>query len=272
MIKIENLNFGYSKKQLLFEKLNMEINKPGIVGLFGKNGAGKTTLLKLLSGLRFVNAGSMDVMGSNPSKRSPLLLQDLFFVPDQLDLPKMKAKEYVWYNGVGYPNFKHDLLYRLCDRFDLDTKLVLSSFSMGQQKKFMIAFALASACKLILLDEPTNGLDIPSKKVFRKVVAETLAEDQTIVISTHYVSEVEQIIDRFVVLDQQKIKFNGGMDDISEKFRFVTLPNLEQTEALYSEEEINGFKAILPNDGSKVTKIDLELFFNAIVSQKITLN
>jgi len=264
MINIKNLNFNYAKKQRpLFNELDCELQAGSIVGLLGKNGAGKTTLLKLMIGLLAPTEGQVDVIGHQPSERQPSLLQDVYFVSEEFDIPGISINNYVKANSGFYPRFDKDLLQRLVKDFELPETKSLQKLSYGQKKKFLISFALATKCRLLVLDEPTNGLDIPSKSIFRRVLAGSLDEDQLVIISTHQVKDVENLIDRILMLDNGKFIMQKDLFDISSKLNFTTTTSSEGDNVLYSEMVPGGYKVITPQVNGN-SSVDIELLFNAI--------
>lgn len=266
MIDIKNLNFYYSKKRPpLFNELDCTLNSGSIVGLLGKNGAGKTTLLKIMTGLLFPSDGHVMVNEHQPGKRQPSFLQELYFVPEEFHVPGISISNYVKANAGFYPWFDKDILNQLLSDFELPDNGSLQKMSYGQKKKFLISFALSTKCKLLILDEPTNGLDIPSKSIFRKIMAGTLDEDQLVIISTHQVKDVENLIDRIMMLDNGQFIMQKDLYDISSQLRFSTTPSLEGVDAIYSEMTPGGYKVITrEEDGS--SPVDIELLFNAIAS------
>ncbi|XOV94950.1 MAG: ATP-binding cassette domain-containing protein [Bacteroidota bacterium] len=264
MIQIQNLYFSYSKKEEpVFDHLDCKLGAGSIVGLLGKNGAGKTTLLKLIIGLLYPTGGNLSVMEHEPGRRQPSLLQNIFFVSEEFYLPGISIKKYIKANSDFYPRFNMDLLKQLIQEFELPETKNLQKLSYGQKKKFLISFALATKCRLLVLDEPTNGLDIPSKAIFRKVVAGSLDEDQLVIISTHQVKDVENLIDRVLLLEQGQFILQKDLYDISSKLNFATSSTADGENVLYSEMVPGGYKVITPQtDGS--SSVDIELLFNAM--------
>lgn len=265
MIEIKNLTYHYKKQPMLFNGLSLSENAGSIVGLLGKNGAGKSTLLKLITGLLESPRQSITVMGDIPYRRNPSLLEDIYLVPEEYDLPSVKISEYVKAYSIFYPRFDHGKLAKIIKDFELDPNQGLSKLSYGQRKKFLIAFALSTNCKLLVLDEPTNGLDIPSKATFRKVVASSLSDDQLVIISTHQVKDVENLIDKIIMLDQGKVIFQKSLWEIAEKYAFTTTSILDANESLYHEVAPGGFKVLKPVNGMP-TEVDIELLFNAVIN------
>jgi ABC-2 type transport system ATP-binding protein len=265
MINIQNLNFSYKKQEILFQDLSLKLHTGSIVGLLGKNGAGKTTLLRLIAGLLFPVSGRLEVMSHQPKKREPSFLEGVSFIPEDFYLPNQSIKNYIRANSPFYPRFDMDLLNRLLKDFGLSNDSSILKLSHGQKKKFLIAFALASKCRLMIMDEPTNGLDIPSKAIFRKIIAGALDEDQLVIISTHQVKDVENLIDKIVILDKGKIIMQKDMMDISGKLNFLTASSPNGDHVLYSEIVPGGYK-IITRSINESSNVDIELLFNAVIS------
>lgn len=264
MVVIKDLKFNYSRRQEpLFQDLSCELPSGSIVGLLGKNGAGKTSLLKLMIGLLQPTEGYIRIMGHEPCKREPSLLQDVYFLPEEFHQPGVTIRQYVKANAGFYPRFDEELLNRLIRDFELPDNKQLSQLSYGQKKKFLISFALSTKCRLLVLDEPTNGLDIPSKAIFRRVMAGSLDEDQLVIISTHQVRDVENLIDRVLMLEKGKFIMQKNLYEISSKLHFATTTSPEGENVLYHEMVPGGYKVISSQaDGS--SSVDIELLFNAI--------
>ena len=269
MIKLTNLSFAYKNKAPLFNQLNLNVTEGNIYGLLGKNGAGKTTLLKIICGLLFPQQGTCDVLGFAPQKRSADMLKDIYFIPEEFYTPALKINEYVFLYAPFYPNFDPKVLENYIATFDLPANEQLTSLSYGQKKKFLIAFGLATNSRLLILDEPTNGLDIPSKSQFRKLLAAAMDENRTIIISTHQVRDIGNLIDPIIILDNGKIIFNQNTETISRKLSV----NLQKTEpeeakALYAEKTLGGYVVINENRGEADSNLDIELLFNAVINNQ----
>lgn len=216
-------------------------------------------------GLLFPDKGDISILGHEPSKRQPSLLQDVFFVSEEFHLPSISINNYVRANAAFYPRFDKELLLRLIKDFELPETKSLQKLSYGQKKKFLISFALATKCHLLVLDEPTNGLDIPSKSIFRKVLAGSLDEDQLVIISTHQVKDVENLIDKVLMLDNGKFIMQKGLYEIGSQLNFSTVSSAEGEHILYSEMVPGGFRVITPQENGN-SNVDIELLFNAIAN------
>ena len=270
MIEIQNLSFGYKKRKLLYKNLNLKLESGSIYGLLGKNGAGKSTLLKNFIGLLFPKGGSISVNGFEPKKRWPSFLETIYFIPEEVYVPALTVEAYKNLFSPFYPSFNEQQFYGYLDQLDVKDKGKLNSLSFGQQKKFIIAFALACNTKVLLLDEPTNGLDIPSKIRFRKLIASVFTDDKLIFISTHQIRDLDNLIDRVIIVDNGELLLNASVGDISEKLCFKTVSELTRLdEILYSEESLKGFSIVTKNINAEDSKVNLEHLFNAITEKPI---
>ena len=265
MVRIRNLHFGYSRRVLQLENLTLDLQRGRIYGLLGKNGAGKSTLLKNIVGLAFPLAGTCEVDGHAAALRRPGTLQDLFFLPEDVQAPAVTATQLAASTGVFYPRFDETAFHEYLHELDVPAHAKLTKLSFGQQKKVLIAFALATNTGLLVLDEPTNGLDIPSKAQFRKLVARALGEERCVIISTHQVRDLDSLIDTVLVLHQRRVVLNETIDQLAEQLHFGTAPaGTTAPEVLYAEPSVRGQQVIQANEGGAFSKVDLELLFNAL--------
>lgn len=273
MIRINNLSFAFKKGEPLFKGLNLELQPGRTYGLFGLNGAGKTTLLNHMSGMLFPAQGECLILGKPARDRLPETLSEIFVVPEQFDLPSVKPDIYIELHAPFYPNFDLAQVGSLIEQFNLDRNRVLSKQSYGQRKKFLISFALASNTKILLMDEPTNGLDIPSKSQFRKVMASSHLEDRCTVISTHQVRDLDTLIDRLTILHEGGIIFDQTVEAISENLTFKKVSEGEHPEKIYGEKILGGEYIIKKrNKIDEDTHIDLEILFSAVIHATEPMN
>ncbi|MDO5427452.1 ATP-binding cassette domain-containing protein [Parabacteroides sp.] len=264
MITLKELSFSYSRKKEVLDRINLEVGSGHICGLLGKNGEGKTTLLNLLSGQIFPDQGSCLVLEETPSERNARFLQQIFLLPEEISMPEVTAIEYIKMYAPFYPTFRDDICKACVESFEINLSDRLSKMSQGQRKKVAITLALAAHTPLLLMDEPTNGLDIPSKATFRRQVASLVDDDQTVIISTHQVRDLESLIDTVLILDQRQILLNKTLNEIGEKLYFG--PLLPEEKALYSEPTPQGTIGVTARDGKEETAVSLELLFNAAIT------
>ena len=264
MITLKELSFSYSRKKEVLDRINLEVGSGHICGLLGKNGEGKTTLLNLLSGQIFPDQGSCLVLEETPSERNARFLQQIFLVPEEISMPEVTAIEYIKMYAPFYPTFRDDICKACVESFEINLSDRLSKMSQGQRKKVAITLALAAHTPLLLMDEPTNGLDIPSKATFRRLVASLIDDNQTVIISTHQVRDLESLIDTVLILDQRQILLNKTLNEIGEKLYFG--PLLPEEKALYSEPTPQGTIGVTARDGKEETAVSLELLFNAAIT------
>lgn len=265
MIDIENLSFGYKRKKLLYKNLTLKLEAGSIYGLLGKNGAGKSTLLKNFMGLLFPKEGNISVNGFEPKKRRPSFLQTVYFIPEEVYVPALTVDGYKNLFSPFYPTFNEEQFYSYLEQLDVKNKGKLNGLSFGQQKKFIIAFALACNTKVLLLDEPTNGLDIPSKIKFRKLIASIFTDDKIIFISTHQIRDLDNLIDRVIIVDNGELLLEASVGEIANRLCFKTVKELpEGGNVLYAEDSLKGQSIVVENILEEESKVNLEHLFNAV--------
>lgn len=266
MIEIKDLAFSYGKTPIL-KSITTTLEEGRIYGLLGENGVGKTTLLTLLCGLKKVCSGSITTDGENPFDRTPTLLQNQFYLPDEVLPVAMKAECFAKERGAFWPDYDHSKFLEIMKEFENDPAKKMNQMSAGQLKKTYISLALACGCKYIFMDEPTNGLDIPSKTQFRSAIMKYTSDDSTIVISTNQVRDLENIIDPIIILDRQDVLLNATVEEITSKLYFDYGTQLHP-ESLYSEQLPGGFIQVYPNTTGEDSKINVEALFNAVHKNK----
>jgi ABC-2 type transport system ATP-binding protein len=221
MIQFDHVSFGYSRRKLVLEDLSTQLLPGHIYGLLGKNGAGKSSLLRTIAGLLFPLEGKIEVNGYEPRQRQPAFLQNVFFIPEKIFLPSVTIDRYLSSLAPFYPNFDEELFRTYIGEFDIPTGNKLTDMLYGQKKKVLIAFTLATNTDVLLMDEPTNGLDIPSKGQFRRIVSSALRPDRLMVISTHQVRDLDNLIDTIMIVDEHKIVMQHSLEEIAEQLHLV---------------------------------------------------
>ena len=267
MIEIRNLDFSY-KKTPVFSNINLSFPQGNIYGLLGENGVGKTTLLKLICGLLRPTEGSCTVDGITSQQRLPEMLQRVVFLPDEVSLPDGKTpQQYVNELAPFYPNFAQGTFLHLMEELEVEPDRKFKEMSFGQQKKSLIAASLSLGTDYVLFDEPTNGLDIPSKAQFRQILSRRFEERNTIIISTHQVKDVENLIDPIVILNNNAVLLDASVQRIQQKL-FFEYGGEQRQDALYSEMQPGGYLNVIPNTTGEESQINIEALFNAVLRNK----
>lgn len=268
MVSMEKLVFRYGKRKL-FAGLRLDLAEGNIYGLLGKNGAGKTTLLRILSGQLFPCEGKCLVLGMNPAERAPAFLSDVYFVPEEFSVPPLTIERYLRLHAPFYPRFDMANFRNNLEVFGLLGSEDMGELSYGNKKKVILSFGLATGARLVLMDEPTNGLDIPSKAQFRRAVASSLGEDRTFLISTHQVRDLGNLIDPVIILDEGEIILNQGLEFLGRRIAVTKEANPpEEGGAVYYESGLGGYTVVRPRTEGEESLVDLETLFNAAVSNK----
>ena len=262
MITVENLSFLYRKsKRAVLHDFSLSLEKGRVYGLLGKNGAGKSTLLYLMSGLLTPKSGKVVYHDVDVRRRLPITLQDMFL------LPPVSLISYIELNSPFYPRFSKEDMVKYLHYFEMDINIDLGALSMGQKKKVFMSFALATNTSLLLMDEPTNGLDIPGKSQFRKFIASGMTDDKTILISTHQVRDIDKVLDHVLIMDNSRVLLNESTMSICDKLFFTESENRELLQSsLFSTPSIQGNFLLLPNESGEDSEINLELLFNATLA------
>ena len=263
---MESLNFGYASRRKVLNNISLTLGEGHIHGLLGCNGIGKTTLLKIICGIMRPDSGSVMVDGIDPMLREPQTFRELMIIPEEFDLPNVSLERYAKITSPLYPRFDIGAMRHYCEVLNVDPRERLHSISMGQRKKAYIAFALACNVRMLLMDEPTNGLDIPSKSIFRRLLAGYVDDTRMVVISTHQVADVESLLDSIVILDSQGVVLNATTTDICRRLKFGKAEASDS--AIYTERTIAGDMAVSLNDMEEDSQLNIELLFNASMAKR----
>ncbi len=273
MIQIQNLQFGYTKNKTLFADLNLELKPGKIYGLLGKNGTGKSTLLKLMMGGLYPHEGSVMIEDHAADDRKPAMLQDIYYLSEDFDHAAISIAAFQSAYGPFYPKFDSKKFDELLSLFEIEKGSSLADLSYGQRKKVYISFGIATQTTYLLMDEPTNGLDIPSKSQFRKALLRGFKEDQIIIISTHQVRDLNQLIESVIILEEGQIVFSKDVFDLEEKLDFNREISEENLSNLIFRQAVpGGYINIQPNTTGKASEVELEVLFNAVMQDAKNLN
>ena len=273
MLEVKNLSFSYGRRKAkVLEDFSLTLQKGSVYGLLGKNGTGKSTLLYLMAGLLRPQQGNVMYKGMEVVKRRPETLQDMFLVPEEFALPNVSLKQYVKLNAPFYSSFSEEILKACLRDFDMNEDIHLGELSMGQKKKAFMCFALATNTSLLMMDEPSNGLDIPSKSQFRKVIASGMTDEKAVIISTHQVRDIDSLLDHVLIMDGTNLLLDASVSAICEKLYFAEQGMNEPTDgALYVQPSVQGNSVILPNEYGEESKINLEVLFNAMLAERVRM-
>lgn len=275
MINIQNIDFAYKgSKHAVFNNFTLQLEPGNICGLLGKNGTGKSTLLYLLTGLLCPSKGSILVNETEAGLRRPEMLREVYLVPEEIMLPDLTFQQFCKLHTDYYPRFSQEVLNKCFNDFEVEPGNKFSALSMGQKKKVFMSFALASGTQYLFMDEPTNGLDIPSKSLFRKVVANNMSDDRLMLVSTHQVHDVEALLDHIVMIDEEGLLVNHSVAEITDKFTFSMQPGGvgHEDDVLYSEPSMGGRLVVkVRKEDEEESQLNLELFFNAIAKGAVRM-
>ena len=262
MIQTKDLNYGYQKFQPVLKKINLNLPEGHIYGLLGKNGVGKSTLLKVLTGA-LLGEGEYKVGGYDPRERKGEMQELIRLVPENEALFENTIMELASVTAPLYPTFSYDLLKKALEEFEVPTDKKITMLSLGQQKKALISLSLACNTPYLFMDEPTNGMDIPSKSSFRRIVASAVSENSTVLISTHQIDDLEGLIDYVVILENDGVLLSASLQEIGQKLCFGVAE--EDDEVLYSEPTLRGPWSVMINKSGEEMPVDIKTLFSAVV-------
>ena len=267
MISLKEMSFTYPGLEASFiDRVNLELGSGIICGLLGPNGAGKSTLFKLLSGLLKPQNGSCKVLGSSPFQRNPEFLSDLFILPEEVFVPALSLNNYVKIYARFYPKYDDSVFRTLIGEFGIDHNKQLTTLSLGQKKKFMLSFGIAANTTLLIMDEPASGLDIPSRKQLKNILARHHSESRSFIISSHQVGDIEGLINSAIIILSGTILLNIGMEEVIRKLEFSVEQNVPD-DCLYAEATSNGYSVVRKNNADKECRLDLGLLYGFVTTE-----
>ena len=267
MIVVQGMSFSYRRNKPVLDQINLQMDAGGVYGVLGANGVGKTTLLHLLGGLLFPSSGNISVDGMKPMLRQPAFLEQVYYVPVAFDLPRITVQAYQQRYAPFYRQFSFTTWAHALETFGIDANASLAHLSFGQKKKVLLSFAIASGCRILVFYEPTDGLDIPSKDNFRRLLSARIDEQRLAIIATHHVQDVAMLLDHLVVLKDQHVLMQSSIEQLTARVRTATTTQLPGAdELLYSERVPGGHHCLLRNTQGQEGPLDLELLFKALQS------
>lgn len=249
IIQARGLSKRYGNHQAL-NQVSFDIAPGRIVGLIGPNGAGKTTALKGILGLAEVE-GELNVLGMNPVKQRKELLEQVSFIADTAILPRwLKVSEAIDYADSVHPKFNRPKAEAFLAKTKINPRSKISSLSKGMITQLHLSLIMAIESKLLVLDEPTLGLDILYRKQFyTSLLNDYFDEEKTILITTHQVEEIETILTDLVFINEGQLALNIAMEDIPSRFIEVHINKQQQAAAaalnpIHISPRLGGYSAI----------------------------
>ncbi len=268
-IQIHNLAFSY-KKESIYQSFNAEINQAGIYGLFGRNGSGKSTLLKLLSGLITPKGGNIQVLGYIPRQRLPNFLSQIYILPEEFHLPDLSPDVLGKTHHHFYPKFNLEHFAKYLEKLEVPSDKRFSQMSLGQKKKSAIAFALATHTPVLLMDEPTNGLDIVSREQFKDLMASPEQSDRIVLISTHQAHDLERIINHIWFIDGGQLLLSSTIETLGLQLTMGLSDSSDNLpdNIIYQETIGQQTAWIAPNTTGTSNKLNMEMLYKALSLNK----
>ena len=257
MIKLTNLEAGYKQKNPVLSAINTQIEAGNIYGLLGSNGVGKTTL-HTLAGVLEPLSGEVDVIGHTPSAHTRQFFEQIYYITDEVELPAMSLEGYIGTYAKFRPGFSREQMQDYLQRMNFTFGVRLNKLSLGNRKKFVIAYALACNTPLLLMDEPTNGLDIESKRQLRSILASLDMSNRAIIISTHQIADLEQMLSHILIIKDKQLIISTSLDNAAQRLSFGRVG--EFAEPLF----VDGLRVIAPNNG-EYSNLDLEMLYLAVL-------
>ena len=281
MIEIKNLSLGFVKSngihttrvnleavKPVLENLSLTIEPGHVYGLIGRNGAGKTTLMNCITGILTFKRKHQPIYldGVRLNVNNPNDHAKLFYVTDTISSIHILADAFANTLACFYPSFSIESYKEYMEMFHMDRNVFIDELSLGEKKSVFLSYAFASGAPYIIMDEPTNGLDITSRKVFRKLIASYMTPDRAIVISTHHINEISSLLDHILILDKRHLVFDRSVMETGSVLSFIESDDEDlRQQALYSMKSAYGNRMILPNTGGTDSEIDYELLFEAVL-------
>jgi ABC-2 type transport system ATP-binding protein len=221
LIDVRGLRKSFKSGHEVLRGLDLEVPRGTVLGLLGKNGAGKTTLIKCLLGLLKITSGTATLFGEDAWNLSAGAKARLGYVPQTVALyPWMKVKHILPYTAAFYPNWNHNLVNELVERWELSTDVRIGTLSVGQLQKLAIILALGHEPELLILDEPAASLDPVARREFLSEVLIIAGQnDRTVVFSTHITSDIERVADTVAIVQDGRISFHGELGELKDSVK-----------------------------------------------------
>jgi ABC-2 type transport system ATP-binding protein len=265
MLNIKSLSYHYKPKRNILWNINSDLQPGNIYGLLGLNGEGKTTFLKLIVGMLLPKDGTIEYDGHLSIERCPEYLNDVYFLPDYSKLPDLGIEQFGKLYGAFYSKYDHQQFLDCIKEFRIPTENKLIALSLGQHRKVHLSFALACNSAVLLMDEPTNGLDIPSKAIFRKLLSKYINENRIFLIATHQIRDVDVLLDHLLIMKNGSLVLDKNIYQLSNQFKISKYPS-DAENALYVQDDLAGPFYLVKNNSGEESRLDIEFLFNAFTN------
>lgn len=217
IIKIEGLNKSYSGKKKALDNVSINVGKGRIVGLLGPNGSGKTTLIKVMTGLLKDYEGSVEIDGKKIGAYTKSIVS---YLPDENYFADwMYAKDALTIFKDMYHDFDYDQALSIMKRFSIEPRMRIKTMSKGTKEKFQLALVMSRKAKLVILDEPIGGVDPAARELILDTILSNYSEDQTILIATHLIADIERVFDSVIFIKEGCIVLDKDVEMIRQEYQ-----------------------------------------------------
>lgn len=215
LVQINGLNKSYGKKKVI-TNMNITFDSGKIIGVLGPNGSGKSTLIKMLAGVLKSSAGNILIEGNEVGEKTKAIVS---YLPERTYLnPSMKVKEAIHFFEDFYSDFSSQKALDMLEKFNINPESRIKSLSKGTREKVQIVLVMSRDAKLYLLDEPMGGVDPAARDYILKTIISNYNDDATIIITTHLISDIENVLDDAIFIKDGGIYLNETVDDIRIKY------------------------------------------------------
>lgn len=215
LVKIRGLTKSYDKRKNALDHLELTIPSGRIIGLLGPNGSGKTTLIKLLSGLLMPNEGEILICGKKPGAETKAVVS---YLPERTYFrSSMRVKELIEYFQDFYADFRPERAKELLGNLKIDENASLKTLSKGTKEKVQLIMVMSRDARLYLLDEPIAGVDPAARDYILRTIISNYNEDATVILSTHLISDIEQILDEVIFIKEGRLLLQDSVENIREQ-------------------------------------------------------
>jgi ABC-2 type transport system ATP-binding protein len=282
-LEFEGIERAYRRGDNVLDGVSFDVEPGQVVGLLGKNGAGKTTLIRIAMGMLEAQAGRVSVLGRDPRKNAVEIKRRVGYVAeDQILPPFMRVGRIVDLHRALYPDWDDEMARGLMERFELPPGAKIKRLSKGQARRVALLCAVSRRPELLLLDEPASGLDPAARREFLETSIRLLNESGTsILFSSHYMTDVERMADRIVMIHDGGVLLDNGLDELREGFSLAMVPRREGItrqrilaigQCIGVRDRVNAYHAVLRMGAEEAgAAVERELGLSGVHCQSIVL-